>query len=581
MLRCFFVMTTLLYIQNYSMADNKLIYTVSFENVNSHYVDVEILIPAAKTNEVYFKVPVWTPGSYKVREFSNAFEWVHSEIGRAERVNKNTWKVLVNRKQPTKIQYKVYCFVESVRQSYANQFYAFLHGVSVFGYIEGFEKHPIEIDFNLSKEWNNIETSLAPEGKSGKMFSAENYDELVDSPIALGNFESSTYESGGCPHKIVMIGDGNYKLDTFTEDLKKISDFYVHWFKGHPSPRYVHFIYNVEDGGGGLEHANSQTSMMRKWSYNNPSSYQNLLRLVAHEYFHLWNVKRIRPIKLGPFDYNNEVYTDMLWIAEGITSYIDQWTMFKLGYVSREGYLSSLASRISSVERTEGKNVMTLAESSLLAWVKGYLPNEESNNTSISYYSHGSLVALLLDLELRQKNTSIQELLLFLFEEYYQKRDRGFTHQEFIDACNRLSGSSFDDFFKKYVFGLDPLPYAETFGKVGIEVRLVFETLKKYLGVQSATENGNIVVKFVAANSPAAKAGISVNDEIISVNNLRITSNIESELTNITNNDEIEITLSRQGKLFTTKLTLIQNPYPTYLLDIKDSINSILKKWLN
>ena len=559
------------------MADQSINYKVSFDNVNSHYVDVQITLPPTKLNEVQFKVPVWTPGSYKVREFSNAYEDVSSDAGDVMRLNKNTWNVTVNKKSPTIISYRVYCFVESVRHSYADQFYAFLHGVSTFGYIEGFENNSILLSFDVPENWSNIHTSLKSEGNN---FIAEDYDELVDSPIALGNFETSTYDSGNCPHTIVMIGKGNYDLDVITEDFKKISDFYVEWFNGHPSPRYVHFIYNVENGGGGLEHSNSQTSMMRKWSYNNPSAYQNLLRLVAHEYFHLWNIKRIRPINLGPFDYNREVYTDMLWIAEGITSYIDQWVMQQLGHVSKEGYLSSVASRISSFEKMEGKNVMTLAESSLLAWVKGYMPNEESGNTTISYYTKGSLVALLLDIELRSLGTSIQNVLVDLFNTYYQNQNRGFTHQEFIKTCSKLAKTDLQPFFDKYVFGLDSLPYAEVLKKAGLEVRLMFDEYEHYTGVQTAIENGKVIVKFVAAKSPAAISGISVNDEIISINDIRVDQNIESIITNIVDENEIKITLSRKGNIFTVPMTLTKNPYPTYLLDIKDFDNKILKSWL-
>jgi len=558
-------------------------YTVSFDKVKSHYVSVDIQFDASEKDFVDFKVPVWTPGSYKVREFSNLFENVKAGDNAVSRVDKNTWRIATEGAGQITLSYDVYAFAISVRQSYADEKYAFLHGVSAFGYLVGYENEQITLKVNPYKNWNNVEVALPQTKAAGYVFTCDNYDLLADSPIACGNFDKTSYTSGKVPHTVVMMGEGNYDLDIIKEDFKKISDSQIKMMGEHPSPhKYIHFIYNVGSGGGGLEHLNCQTSMMNRWNYTNAGRYRSFLGLIAHEYFHLWNVKRIRPIELGPFNYDTEVYTDMLWIAEGITSYYDDLTVYRIGKFDKKTYLSTISGQINRLENSPGKDVMSLAHSSMLAWVKAYLPTEESMNQTVSYYNKGLLAAALLDLEIRANSKNcLDDVMTTLYNKFYKKQDRGFTHDEFIAVCSELTGKDMKPFFADVIFSTKPLDYATVFGKFGISIKdQNGDKTIPWSGAISSHSGGKTIITNVYTGGPAVEAGLSVNDEIIAINGWRVSDKLESHDTKFGVNDEVEITYARDGKMYTTTLIYAKSPKVDYKLAITDEHNKLLKAWL-
>ena len=558
-------------------------YTVSFDKVKSHYVTVGITFDAVGKDFVDFKVPVWTPGSYKVREFSKGYENVTALGSEVTRSDKNTWRIDTKDKGEITLTYDVYCFAISARESYADENYAFLHSVSAFGYLEGYEKESITLKIMPYKGWENVEVALPQTKASGHIFTCTNYDLLADSPIALGNFDVVTYKSGSTPHKVVMIGTGNYDLEIIKEDFKKISDSQVEMMGEHPSDRYIHFIYNVGSGGGGLEHLNSQTSVMPRWNYTNPSRYRGFLGLIAHEYFHLWNVKRIRPIQLGPFNYDEEVYTDMLWIAEGITSYYDDLTLYRIGKMDQKAYLNVIASQINRFENTPGKDVMSLAHSSMLTWIKAYLPNEESMNQTVSYYNKGMIAAVMLDLEIRANSKNcLDDVMTTLYKDYYKKLDRGFTHAEFIAVCTKVAGKAMQPFFDDVIFSTKPLDYTAIFSQYGLDFKDAnADKTVIWSGVISKHKDGVTSISNIYSNSPAVAAGLSVNDEVISINGWRLANTLESHDSKYGINDGVEITYARDGKIHTTMLTYMKSPKVAYKLTVADEENKLLKAWLN
>lgn len=557
-------------------------YTVSFDKVKSHYVTVAIDFDATGKESVDFKVPVWTPGSYKVREFSKGYENVAVDGATVTRTDKNTWNIATQGKGKLTLTYDVYCFAISARESYADEKYAFLHSVSAFGYLKGYEKEKILLTINPYEGWKNVEVALPQTKTDGHVFTCENYDLLADSPIALGNFDITEYTSGGVPHKVVMIGEGNYDLDIIKEDFKKISDSQIKMMGDHPSERYTHFIYNVGNGGGGLEHLNSQTSVMQRWGYSSPGRYRGFLGLIAHEYFHLWNVKRIRPIQLGPFDYDKEVYTDMLWIAEGITSYYDDLTLLRIGAMDEEAYLNVISSQINRLENSPGKDVMSLAHSSMLTWVKAYLPNEESMNQTVSYYNKGMIAALMLDLEIRAHSKNcLDDVMTNLYKDYYKKLGRGFTHAEFIAVCSKVAGRDMQSFFDDAIFSTKPLDYATIFIKYGITIK--DENAGKvdpWSGVISKVDGGKTIITNIYSNSPAVEAGLSVNDEILAVDGWRMESQLEKHDDKHKVDDAVMVTYARDGKIYTTAMVYKQSPNVKYALEVTDKDNKLYKAWL-
>ncbi len=566
-------------------------YSISFPNPADHYAEITMSVEAGENEAVRVKMPVWTPGSYKVREFSQHVDetWYESEGQRIKptRIDKNTWECVSQGKSRIAFTYRLYAFELGVRTSYVDQHMAFLHGPSAFMYFEGREDEPITILFNPLKSWKNIEMAL-PQIPEYKRFMCANYDLLADSPVALGNFDISTYETAGVPHKIVMIGEGNYDLDKVTSDFKKITDEEVKMFNNeHPCEQYIHFIQNVDNGGGGLEHLNCQTSQMLRWNYADENRYRSFLGLISHEYFHLWNVKRIRPIELGPFDYNTENYTELLWVAEGVTSYYDDLFLKRAGIHSEDSYLKELAANINRLENQPGKDVMNLCESSKLAWVKAYMGNENSNNVTISYYNKGMLVAWMLDMEIMGNTNNekrLDDVMRQLYDKYYIKKKRGFTYSEFVIECSNVCGKPMDDFFNIYTRSTRKLPYYQYLGGKGLS--LEDRTSKSpSLGIKTKVENGKTIVAYVSPAGAGLESGLSVNDEIISLNGWRVDGEINSKINGFEIGSPIELIYARSGKIYTTTIIPKKNTEVNYsIVPLEDASEELLEFkeiWLN
>lgn len=549
----------------------EVIYKISFPKPETHYVHVEIEIDKPAGTFADFIMPVWTPGSYKVREFSKNVEQfegsAEGNILSTQKTNKYTWRV--NFKKGIKkitVSYKVYSFEMGVRTSYIDQFQAFLHGVSIFMYAEGYASKPCKIVFAKPASWAKITVAL-PESAENT-FTAENYDLLADSPFALGNHDLFDFKVAGINHRVAMLGEGNYDKTKIISDFTKIIEKEVSLFGDHPSPEYVIFIQNVEAGGGGLEHLNSQTSVIQRWAYSNEAKYKSFLGLIAHEYFHLWNVKRIRPIELGPFDYTKENYTKMLWQVEGITSYYDDLFLKRCEIYKEEEYLGLISTAINKLENLPGSKVQTLALSSFDAWIKLYIPDENSDNSTISYYHKGMLVAMLVDLEIIKRTNGVKKLddvMRLLYTKYYKEQKRGFTEEEFANALENVAGSSFNDLLQSLVYSTSPIDFSKYLNYVGLELKNQPAT-KMPLGITTKFENGKTIVKSVELNRAASKAGLSANDEIIAINGYRVNGDLEEFSTRFTEGKNVEIIVSRMGKVISLNLRPEKDPTVNYKL---------------
>lgn len=550
-----------------SQSDPEVEYRLSFPDPASHYCRVEILISNFKTTYVNFRMPVWTPGSYKVREFSrNAENFRAKDFGGDalpwNRTDKNTWRVNTETSKNVHVIYEVYCNEISVRQSYVDQYWAFIHGVSAFMRPDGFDHLPITLKISPYLNWNHVH--MAAEGNGNDRFNLSNFDKLADAPIALGNFDVIPFDVQGVPHEVVMIGPGNYKREQIEEDFQRICEEAAEIIGEHPSKKYIHFIQNVDKGGGGLEHANSQTSAIPRWNYSDPEKYKSFLGLIAHEYFHLWNVKRIRPKELGPFEYDQEVYTELLWVAEGITSYFDDLILMRSGFHKEEDYLKVVENNINRLQNTEGRKKMTLAESSFTAWIKAYMPDENSGNTSISYYNKGAVVAMLLDLEILKASHGkkrLDDVMKALYQEYYKKKERGFSPEEFNKTLNEVAGKDLSKWIQSWVYSTEEIDYNKHFAHVGLQ--LVDQNADKneaWLGVNSRYVDGKTMIESVVNNGPAAKAGLSAGDEIIGIENFRCEGSLAEDLKRYQAGQRVKLFYNRKGQLYQTRVELERNP---------------------
>lgn len=575
-----------------SKALNAQQYTLSFPNPQTHYVNVEYVIDNWKGGSLDLKLPVWAPGSYLVREFSKNLEGLTAtQNGNKVKVihkAKNWWQLNAS-KGAVVVSYKIYAFELSVRTSFIDLDHAYLNGSSVFLYAESLTNKPVKVKVIPYTSWKAISVALDPINENDPwVVSAPNYDELVDSPFEIGNQTVIKFDVSGVKHEVVMFGEGNYNQDKIKNDISKIVKECVRIFGSHPCKRYVFIVHNLTAGGGGLEHLNSSTLQTNRWSYGSESSYAGFLSLVAHEYFHLWNVKRLRPSALGPFDYGNENYTNMLYVAEGFTAYYDDLIAKRCGFYSEAVYLDKLAESLSYCSNQPGANVQSVSEASFDAWIKFYRPNENSSNSTVSYYTKGSVVGAMLDFIIRKESAgklSLDDLMKEMYVKYALQLNRGYTDREFMDMASKVAGKDLSSFFTNYVYDVKPIPFAEYLSGIGVDIINLNENANKsYWGVTTSVTSGKVIVTAIKRNSPGWIEGINVNDEIIAINDYRAGDDLVKTISNKKVGDSIKVLVSRSGYLRTFNIVLAKDPEVDFSLlqsDKVDAVKSaIYKNWL-
>jgi len=562
-------------------------YELRMENPNAHYFQVKMVVSDIQSNSLDIKMPVWAPGSYLVREFAKSVNLVKANANgndlEINKTRKNTWHINSNGVTEVEIDYEVYAFELSVRTSFLDDSHAYVNGSSMFMYVDGGKEANGKLKIIPCKAFKKISTPLTKKGKNTFLFS--NYDELVDSPIEIGNQKEYQFEAAGVTHTIAMYGKGNYDIERLKKDMAKVVEAETDVFKENPNKEYLFIIHNLTVGSGGLEHKKATTLEVERWTYDD-KNYLGFISLVAHEYFHLWNVKRIRPKALGPFDYDNENYTDLLWVMEGFTSYYDELILRRSGFYSEEDYMNRIIGTINYVENQPGNKVQPVAHSSYDAWIKAYRHNENSINTTISYYSKGQILACMLDLYIIKKTKgekSLDDFMQKLYADFYKKNDVGFTEDEFNKTLTDFVGEDMSWFIKSYVYDTKSIDYDTFFSGVGVNLVNSTKGPEPYLGVRTSMHGGKLVVDNVFSGSSAEKYGISVNDELISVDGFRVDSDKFSYYMSTKNiEDEFEVVLSRDEiiKTYTIKMGEREPVRYKYSLDLTSTTRQLYNYWL-
>jgi predicted metalloprotease with PDZ domain len=513
-------------------------------------------VEQVKQKTATVKLPVWAPGSYLVREFSRHLNQVKAyslqgALLPITKKTKNAWEIDLKGQTSFIVKYEVYAFELSVRTSFLDETHGFVSGPSMFMYLDGHKETGGELLVQPHSSFKRISTGLTQKSdvKQGnnQTFTFDNYDQLVDCPIEIGNQYEFDFVAAGVKHTVSMYGEGNFDPERLKEDMAKIVEEETKVVGVNPNKRYVFIVHNVVGGDGGLEHCNSTVLSVDRWTYDG-SNYINFLNLVAHEYFHLWNVKRIRPIELGPFNYDQEVYTNYLWVMEGFTSYYDELILRRCGFYSQEEMAKKIQIAVNYVESSVGARVQPVAHASFDAWIKAYRPNENSSNTTMTYYSRGLIIASVLDaMIIKQSNGKecLDHFMKDLYETYYVGKNRGFTDAEFKACLTKHVGQDMNEFFLKYIDGTEVIPYSMYFLPLGVEVSDV-GGVKPVFGANVAEEGGKVIIKSIRANSSAEDAGLSVNDEVIACMNYRVDKSMLDALMNgAAVGDEFELTISR------------------------------------
>ncbi|MCF8410503.1 MAG: PDZ domain-containing protein [Crocinitomicaceae bacterium] len=590
-----FLFTLVLLFNSVLLIGQKINYKLKMPNPQSHYFEVEMILEGFKEKQLELKMPVWAPGSYLVREFSKnvnqvlAFDENKTAI-KTIKTAKNTWQ-LQNASKGKKIiiKYEVYAFELSVRTSFLDLTHGFVSGSGVFMYVNSHQQLPGQLEIIPYYEFKVISTALplstiSISSDGSKVFDFLNYDHLVDCPIEIGNQVEFQFMASGVKHTVAMYGDGNFDVDKLKVDMPKVIEAETQVFGENPNKDYLFIVHNVVDGQGGLEHMNSTTLSVNRWSYSG-ADYLGFLNLVAHEYFHLWNVKRFRPIELGPFDYDKENYTSLLWVMEGFTSYYDELIMRRAGLMSQEEFISKIQNSINYVEGSVGSRVQSVAHASFDAWIKAYRPNENSSNTTMTYYSRGQIIAAVFDLMIVDKykgKKCLDDFMRYVYVKYAKELKRGITDQEFKQELEKFLEMDLAIFYAKYIDGTEIIPYAEYFSKVGIDV-IYSGSKKPSFGASVRQEGGNVIVKNVRSGSSAEMAGISVNDEIIACNGFRVNQgSLESTMNALKENGQVELLLSRDDILFSVnvKIAAFEKPYFTFTTTKNEDKKALRNYWL-
>jgi predicted metalloprotease with PDZ domain len=558
-------------------------YEVSMPEPHTHYYHVKMTVADYEKDYFDIQMPVWSPGSYLVREFAKSVENLNSTSAskavKSEKINKNTWRIYAEKSKNVVINYRVYAFELSVRTSFVDASHAYFNGTSMFMFIDELKNTPHNLTIIPFKDWKKVSTSLTKTSKTAFEYQAPDYDILVDSPVEIGNQETFDFTAAGVVHHVAMYGKGNYNIDTLKVDMAKIVEACTDVFGENPNQEYTFIIHNLTKGSGGLEHLSSTTLQVNRWTYTG-AAYKGFLSLVAHEYFHLWNVKRVRPITLGPFDYNNENYTTLLWVMEGFTSYYDELLLYRAGVYTEKEIIRKLQGSVSNIENQPGNKIQPVAHSSFDAWIKAYRSNENSYNTTISYYSKGSVVANMLDLMIINNSKgkkNLDNVMQHLYREFYQKQGRGFTKEEMKATLEEVSGLNLDEFYKNFINGTETFDYKTIFGYAG----LTFEEIENKNTSLGVSTSGNKVTKVYRGTSAYA-GGLNVKDEILAINGYRVHNNISDFIKDKPAGENVTVLFSRDNIIQTLTFPLLEKGTSSYYLtdDIVKK-NNVHIKWLS
>jgi len=569
-------------------------YKLRMPKPQNHYYHVEMELNDVKSDEVNIKMPIWAPGSYLAREFAKHVNLVkaydqNGKILAIKKTNKNTWKITRGKASKISVKYEVYAFELSVRTSFLDLTHGFVSGSGVFMYVEGCKAHKGTVEVFPHEVFSKITTALKPVGESvasdgSTKYSFEDYDHLVDCPIEIGNQKEFSFQAAGITHHVAMYNFGNYDIPTLKEDMAKVVHGATGIFAENPNKEYTFIIHNVVNAQGGLEHRNSTVLSVNRWTYEG-DAYKGFLKLVAHEYFHLWNVKRIRPLELGPFNYDSENYTSLLWVMEGFTSYYEKMILLREGIYTKKEFLDKMFSSLNYVEGSTGSRIQPVSHASFDAWIKAYRPNENSRNTTMSYYSRGSVIAMILDSKIIQKykgKKCLDDFMQLIYKKYYLKKGRGFSEQEFKNELASFIGENMDDFYAKYIDGTEIPDYNAQFSPIGLTVNYVGES-KPSVGLSLSQSGGKTIVKGIRSNSAAEDAGLSVNDEIIGFNGLRADkSSLDSYFKGVETGEKINVLFSRDDELFSVEITVTEYERPKFKYEIasKEKTNDLFEFWL-
>ncbi|MGD2140426.1 MAG: PDZ domain-containing protein [Burkholderiales bacterium] len=582
-----------------------VLHTIVPSSPEAHLFAVSCTIAEPDPGGQQFSMPAWIPGSYLLREFARHVVRIRAHSARQPvqiaKLNKNTW-VAEPCPGPLTIEYEVYAFDLSVRGAYLDTTRGFFNGTCVFMRVHGTESTPQDVEIHPPqgkqyKAWR-IATAMTRAGAKSWAFgryTATDYDELIDHPVEMGVFSLASFRAGGVPHEIVISGRHDADMRRLTRDLKKLCETQIAFWREAPMKRYLFLVLALGDGYGGLEHRASTSlicsrdSLPRRDTTKSDEKYTTFLGLCSHEYFHTWNVKRIKPEAFTPYDLDHENYTTLLWAFEGITSYYDDLMLVRAGLITRDAYLELLGRTITQVHRGAGRLKQSVAESSFDAWTKFYRQDENAPNAIVSYYSKGSLIAFCLDLLMRQKSggrRSLDHVMRALWKRY-GRTAIGVPEDGVQQIAEEIAGASLDRFFDSAIYSAGDLPLSRMLKQVGVELHLrPTESTSDRGGKPASTGGGNRIdlgirtrgngnevgITHVLDGGSAQQTGLAAGDILIAIDGLRVSKkNLEKLLSSHRPGQRVHLHVFRRDELLQFEVELSRPPRDTAFLTVGDN----------
>ena len=571
---------------------SEITFTVSMARPETHYVQVRMECRGFEEPTLDFKMPAWTPGYYKIMDHARHVLNLRASNGRGQdlpvqKTTKNTWRVTTAGASALILDYEVYAYARSVADSFLDDTHAFLSPTGVFLYVDGQLQHPVTVRLEPHADFQRVSTGLDPVADQVNTFAAPDSDVLFDCPWLVGNQDVVSFTACGLPHTVAVHGTESFDRQRLVDLLTRMIEAATA-VVGKIPYRHYSFLF-LGAGRGGLEHANSMAVYTTIPDLNEPGDYLGWLSFITHEYFHLYNVKAIRPRALGPFDYDRENYTPLLWLSEGGTVYYQYLILNRAGLMSRRRCLEELGDCIAHYERIPGSRYQSAAAASFDVWLYFLNSSGDAANTTISYYDKGAALCMLLDVTIRQRTNgakSLDDVMRQLYRVYFQEQQRGFTEAEFRRVCEETAGGLLTTFFERYVAGTDAIDYAGILAGVGVEISLAPEARPGGAwGAHTRERDGKVVMARIEPDSAAARAGFSVDGELIAWDGDRLSPGaIDEKLETATPGQPVRLLIARHGQI--KEIELIPDPHTeiSYEMGVSEFLSSaqrnLLDHWL-
>jgi predicted metalloprotease with PDZ domain len=585
-------------------------YSIIPKDPAAHLFEVTLRVDAPDAQGQVFMLPVWIPGSYMVREFARNIVTLGATDAAGKRVaidkiDKHRWRAAPVRGALT-LSYQVYAWDLSVRAAHLDDTVGFFNGTSVFLAVLGHEAAPCRVELQKPEgdayaDWR-VATALSEARGTRRYgfgnYQAADYDELIDHPVTLGRFELAQFKAHGVPHDIVIAGRvPGLDMARLSADLQRICESQIALFEPHtrvaPVTRYVFMTMAVADGYGGLEHRASTALICnrgdlpvrgRTGAAALTEGYRTYLGLCSHEYFHTWNVKRIKPARFAPYDLTQENYSALLWLFEGFTSYYDDLMLLRSGVIARADYLQLVGKTLAGVLRGSGRLKQSVAQSSFDAWVKYYRQDENAPNAIVSYYTKGSLVALAFDLSIRaqtRNRRSLDDVMRLLWQRYgrdfYQGAARGIEEHEVEALFAEATGADLRKLYAQAVHGTRDLPLPALLEPFGITLEPEYASERPALGARLRA--GESTLASVYENGAAHRAGLSAGDTLVALDGLRVTgANLDGLLARYRAGEQVEVHAFHRDELRCFALKLDAPEISRYRLVASEARGSA-RKW--